>query len=150
MRYVVVVTVLALAVSALAQQKQKTKPAIQDSNPEKVNVFVQSWDAAEIKDCSTYDNQPYLLICDKETFRKQIGNAAESGVLSGKFKSMTNDEQKEYEYNAAFNYAITHAKTFYVRFSEAAWPKEPTKQRKLAVWDCTKDKEITCKLNGRD
>jgi hypothetical protein len=148
-----------LLLLALAQQdepKQKVPKPTQDSKSVQdapksklINVFVQAWDAAEIKYCSTYDNSPYLLVCDDKRFMQSLGDAAEAGVLTGKFNQMTKEEQDEYAYTSAFNYALVHSKTFYVHFSESAWPKEPTKQRKLALWECAKDKEVTCTSNGR-
>jgi hypothetical protein len=130
------------------QNTPKAAPAKEAPKSEKVNLFAPSWDSGEVKMCSTYDNSPYLLLCDDKAFSELIGNATEEGVLSGKTKAMTKEEREDYVYEIGFNYAVTHSKMFYVRFSERVWPKVPTKQRKLALWECTKEKEITCTRLG--
>lgn len=32
--------------------------------PRKENVYSDSWETGEVKDCSTYSGKPYLLVCD--------------------------------------------------------------------------------------
>src|ERR1700688_317694 len=148
MKYVLAVVLLTFTVSVPHQQNvqqgAKNTQSRESRGAIKVNLWSPGWESGEVKMCSTYDNSPSLLLCDDKALMELLGDAVESGMRSGAFKTMTKEEQEEYEYETAFRYATSHAKMFYVRFSRTPWPKEPTKELKLALWDCTKEKEISC------
>jgi hypothetical protein len=142
---ILVIPLLSVSVAAQNKPQKPETTTAEDTKGEKVNVFVQTWDGAEIKNCQTYLNEPYLLLCDHDGFLKQLGDATEELVLSGKSKKMTDEERRANAFESACRYAVTHSKTFHVRFSKPAWPKEPSKERKLSLWDCTKDaSSISC------
>lgn len=126
-----------LSLMSLWSQQPAQPPA-----PKTENVYYQSWDSGEIKSCSTYSGEPFLLICDdtkldwNESFLNLIGKYAAAG------------SSEDDAYKKAFSFVSAHSKQFLVNFSEKPWP-EPRTGRKLAMWDCTKDSAITCKLTGR-
>jgi hypothetical protein len=130
---------LVCASLALAQKTPPAKPAA--PKPSDQNVFVQSWDAGEIKFCSTYSHEESLLICDDKAFMSLAGDNAGAGMNTAD------------AYTAALLFAMTHSKTFVVRFSKEPWPSsrlsiEPPDG--LSLWKCSKDKTITCKFVGSD
>ncbi|HKM81900.1 MAG TPA: hypothetical protein VJX30_07850 [Terriglobales bacterium] len=111
--------------------------------PEEQNVYSRPWDDGEIKSCVTYSGQPYLLVCDgskldwKDAFINLVGENAATGM------------NHEESYSRAFMYAMTHSKTFLVSFSQEAWP-DPQTGIKMTMWDCSKEKTITCKFGARE
>jgi len=135
-----------LLIAIPSSGQKATKPpasAVPAASPkqEVENVYSNSWDAGEIKSCSTYSGQPTLLICDqsniswKDSFINMLGDNAKFG--------------EDEAYRRAFALAISRSKQFMVSFSEDAWPM-PQSGRKLALWQCKKDSEISCKLSGRE
>jgi len=133
---------LLFAVSASAQKVPAKTSA---PKPSQETVYSNTWDTAEIKTCTTYSDHSHLLICDgdkmgwSESFLNLLGNNAGKG--------MSNEEA----YHQAFAFALTHGKTFLVKFTKNPWPNPARAGSKMAAWDCAKDtKMITCSLDGQE
>jgi len=132
---------------ALAQKNAPAtpvKPAPPD--PFAVNVFGGSWEAGELRACSTYWQFTDFLLCDDD--------------LHAKVRDAT--IQKGDPYHMLLSASI-HSKRFVVQFSKLPWklaPPDPDKKSDEPVfanpdyrspnmesrWDCSKEKMISCKF----
>jgi hypothetical protein len=118
-------------------QDNKDKQKERRTKPEQVDVYVGSWDAGEIKSCTTYSGAQYLLVCDRMKFIHLLGDNAAAG--------MSTDDA----YTEAFKTARAASKTFLVEFSNhlgddpEPWP-EPHTGHTVNRWSCAKDKVISC------
>jgi hypothetical protein len=132
--------------SAYAQNTAAPKPSGPKPSPE--NVYSNTWDAAEIKHCTTHSSQPTLLICDdgdiqwSGSFVNLHGNYVGAG------------SSKEEATKQAILFALTHSKTYVVKFSKTPWPTakpKPDDPDKMTLWDCSKSTTlISCKFEGSE
>lgn len=127
------------SISPKANPVPKTETA---QKPVIRSVYSLPWESGEIKSCTTYSGQPYLLECDGTKMECEgafINLLADNEVLLG----------KEEAYQRTFSYVIAHSKQFLVSFSREPWPK-PQTGHKMTSWNCTKDKVISCSFGARE
>jgi len=143
--------------AALAQVNARVT-SVAAPEPFPVNVSGPTWEAGELRTCSTYSNHPKFLLCDDD-LRTDI-------VIGYLDHKPINREQ------VITSLKVDHSKRFLVQFSKAPW-KEPASDNtsekasdeppKVIIapnlplskpdgpddesrWDCSKDKVITCTL----
>jgi hypothetical protein len=120
------------------------KTVVPTPKPEKQSVYYHTWEDGEVKDCQTYSGHPHLLVCDvhdnswSASFTDLIIQYA--GMVRGK----TKDARFQATVEKALAYVSTHSREFLVSFPKDAWPQSQT-GIDLTLWECTKDKAITCK-----
>jgi hypothetical protein len=143
--------ILAVLVYAVASYGQSTSSSPKPNQVPKTgtaqkpvirSVYSLPWESGEIKSCTTYSGQPYLLECDGTKMEWEgafINLLADNQVLLG----------KEEAYQRTFSYVIAHSKQFLVSFSREPWPK-PQTGHKMTSWNCTKEKVISCSFGARE
>jgi hypothetical protein len=113
------------------------------------NVYSDSWEAGEVKSCMTFSGHVGVIVCDGDkvawpgSFVNLLGNSVSVG---------TSEDQA---YERALSEAIVSSKRFIVEFSDSygrdptPWPKPQTGLKKT-LWDCSKEKIISCSLGARE
>ena len=148
--------------AAAQNSTPKASPAIKKvrrTKPEIQNVYSDQWDSGEIKKCATYSGQPTLLVCDgtKMEWEGSLLNLVDKDILANKstYQYLPQFMVEDKSYHSAFVEALTRSKQFMVEFSDSygrdptPWPK-PQTGRKMTLWDCSKDKVISCSFGGRE
>lgn len=122
-----------------------TDNKVRRTNAKIENVYSDTWEAGEIKECTTCSDWADLLICDEAktswpgAFVHLEGEMVLLGARKDKVKGLALAE------------AFTRSTRFMVEFSDShgrdptPWPVSGT-GRKETWWDCSKDKIISCSL----
>jgi hypothetical protein len=141
---------------ALTQTTKPKKPATPTApEPFAMNVFGETWEQGELRTCYTHIISTYLLICDDDKFVRLIAPYLTAGM-----------SEKD-AYREADIFASTHSKRFLVQFSKLPWPLSPPDPNRknngsepdfanappdssnlVTLWNCSKEKMITCSFGG--